>query len=601
MFAYYRWLPIKQLKWVRFNHNTWEPWEDQMMKDFVNVNGRKWSQLVQHCLPHRSPKQCELRYTDVLMPNRQLGPLSEDEKSVLKKAIAELGEGKWAQISREYLPHRAPRQLRQEWISCGRVPRQWTPQEDQVLKEAVDAFGDKQWAKIVKFCLPHRTNIQIRSRYRLYLAPEIKKGPWTQEELSLLLRRTIIHGEKWDKVAEGIPGRQPEQCYRKWLEIDPGVDKGEWSPEEERLFWERMSELGSYSKVAKHMPGRNNVVCATKYKETLRDKELQALYGDELVRKKSENIVQWRKRVASIVCSWFDSQMNFTIESNQSLRAYKKTAFSQEEIDLLNKLASQSKEPDWKAIAGQLGDRSPAQCRRQYEKLTEKIKTGKWTPEEDQRLKDAVKQCSVEGWTAIAARVPARSRIQCLQRWKRLCQQADSNILRNTPLTTQEKELLFEGYKIFGADFNAIQKSYLPNRRAEQLKGWWHYNNPSSLDDITRRHHWTEEQDEALKYAIQRTTNDDGKIPWPQVAKLIEGKTPRQCRCRWQLTLNPSVKRGSWSMEEELMLLELVQKESMHKDSNIGLWTKIGKELNRAAVACRAKYQSMRSKSRFAI
>ncbi|PHZ09637.1 uncharacterized protein RHIMIDRAFT_206532, partial [Rhizopus microsporus ATCC 52813] len=150
------------------------------------------------------------------MPNRQLGPLSEDEKSVLKKAIAELGEGKWAQISREYLPHRAPRQLRQEWINCGRVPRQWTPQEDQVLKEAVDAFGDKQWAKIVKFCLPHRTNTQIRSRYRLYLAPEVKKGPWTQEELSLLLRRTIIHGEKWDKVAEGIPGRQPEQCYRKW-------------------------------------------------------------------------------------------------------------------------------------------------------------------------------------------------------------------------------------------------------------------------------------------------------------------------------------------------------------------------------------------------
>ncbi|PHZ09636.1 uncharacterized protein RHIMIDRAFT_184432, partial [Rhizopus microsporus ATCC 52813] len=116
-----------------------------------------------------------------------------------------------------------------------------------------------------------------------------------------------------------------------------------------------------------------------------------------------------------------------------------------------------------------------------------KIKTGKWTPEEDQQLKDAVKQYSAEGWAAIAARVPARSRIQCLQRWKRLCQQADSNILRNTPLTMQEKELLFEGYKIFGADFNTIQKSYLPNRRPEQLQGWWHYNNPSSLDDITRR------------------------------------------------------------------------------------------------------------------
>jgi hypothetical protein len=44
-------------------------------------------------------------------------------------------------------------------------------------------------------------------------------------------------------------------------------------------------------------------------------------------------------------------------------------------------------------------------------------RTGKWTPDEDTKLKDAVRIHDGKNWNAIAALVPGRTRIQCIRRW----------------------------------------------------------------------------------------------------------------------------------------------------------------------------------------
>jgi hypothetical protein len=43
---------------------------------------------------------------------------------------------------------------------------------------------------------------------------------------------------------------------------------------------------------------------------------------------------------------------------------------------------------------------------------------------------------------------------------------------------------------------------------------------------------------------------------WETIARLIPGRTARQCRERWQLYLCPSVNRGPWTPEEDRLLLD---------------------------------------------
>jgi hypothetical protein len=41
-----------------------------------------------------------------------------------------------------------------------------------------------------------------------------------------------------------------------------------------------------------------------------------------------------------------------------------------------------------------------------------------------------------------------------------------------------------------------------------------------------------------------------GKGSWKQIATLLPGRTARQCKQRWENTLNPGIKAGLWTAEE---------------------------------------------------
>lgn len=42
---------------------------------------------------------------------------------------------------------------------------------------------------------------------------------------------------------------------------------------------------------------------------------------------------------------------------------------------------------------------------------------------------------------------------------------------------------------------------------------------------------------------------------------MIEDRTANQCKVRWSYTLDPNItKKGRWSYEEEMQLLEIVRK-----------------------------------------
>ena len=57
----------------------------------------------------------------------------------------------------------------------------FTPEEDARLKELVAEKGDRQW-NVIQGLMPGRNARQCRERWRNYLSPEVKNGPWTKEE-----------------------------------------------------------------------------------------------------------------------------------------------------------------------------------------------------------------------------------------------------------------------------------------------------------------------------------------------------------------------------------------------------------------------------------
>ncbi|KAL3512241.1 hypothetical protein ACH5RR_024958 [Cinchona calisaya] len=91
---------------------------------------------------------------------------------------------------------------------------------------------------------------------------ELRRGPWTVEEDSLLIHYISSHGEgRWNLLAKrsGLK-RTGKSCRLRWLNyLKPDVKRGNLSPEEQLLILELHSKLGNrWSKIAQHLPGRTD-------------------------------------------------------------------------------------------------------------------------------------------------------------------------------------------------------------------------------------------------------------------------------------------------------------------------------------------------------
>lgn len=69
---------------------------------------------------------------------------------------------------------------------------------------------------------------------------------------------------------------------------------------------------------------------------------------------------------------------------------------------------------------------------------------------------------------------------------------------------------------------------------------------------------WTEEEDNLLCYLVKI----GGAKEWSKIAELFNQqmrmsyqRNGKQCRERWVNTLNPQLKKGKWTPEEDLVLL----------------------------------------------
>ncbi|XP_062110102.1 MYB-like transcription factor EOBII isoform X2 [Humulus lupulus] len=91
---------------------------------------------------------------------------------------------------------------------------------------------------------------------------ELRRGPWTLEEDTLLIHYISLHGEgHWNLLAKraGLK-RTGKSCRLRWLNyLKPDIKRGNLTPQEQLLILELHSKWGNrWSRIAQHLPGRTD-------------------------------------------------------------------------------------------------------------------------------------------------------------------------------------------------------------------------------------------------------------------------------------------------------------------------------------------------------
>ena len=94
----------------------------------------------------------------------------------------------------------------------------WTKGEDVLLIVAMHLYDEKKdfLFRMLKKCVPGRTNEQCYYRWHDALDPEVKRGPWSDKEDTLLIELQKEHGNNWSKISSFIPGRSNRYVRRRW-------------------------------------------------------------------------------------------------------------------------------------------------------------------------------------------------------------------------------------------------------------------------------------------------------------------------------------------------------------------------------------------------
>lgn len=139
--------------------------------------------------------------------------------------------------------------------------------------------------------------------------------------------------------------------------------------------------------------------------------------------------------------------------------------WSKEEDDLLIKLVQNSENKiNWKFICNFIPNKNPTQCYRRYKSINPSFKKGRWTEEEDSKLKMLLEKFG-NAWTHISKLMGTRSSRQIRNRYD---ENLNPHVSKNR-FTKEEDKLILDLHRIFHNNWSKYL-NYLPNRCVKVIK-----------------------------------------------------------------------------------------------------------------------------------
>ncbi|KAK7165013.1 hypothetical protein R3I94_003408 [Phoxinus phoxinus] len=199
----------------------------------------------------------------------------QDEIDKLKGIVEEFNCCHWDKIAKALGTNRTAFmcfQTYQRYISKTFRRKEWTPEEDQILKDLVEKMRIGNFIPYMQmsYFMVGRDGSQLSYRWSSVLDPSLKKGPWSKEEDQLLRNAVAKYGTReWGKIRIEVPGRTDGACRDRYLDcLQENVKKGPWSKEEVELLKQKVEKygVGKWSKIASEIPNRIDCQCLNKWK-----------------------------------------------------------------------------------------------------------------------------------------------------------------------------------------------------------------------------------------------------------------------------------------------------------------------------------------------